>query len=142
MLGTVLRQLGDRDGAISEFREAIRLQPASAEGHLSLGQMLQQRGERAAAAAALSEAARLNQKKADVQASTFAVGVGRARVKAGDVAGAVTAFERAIALAADNFEAHYELAKALTALGRREVANAHLIEARRLAPRVHFADPR
>ena len=82
MLGTVLRQLGDRDGAISEFREAIRLQPASAEGYLSLGQMLQQRGERAAAAAALSEAARLNQKKADVQASTFAVGVGRDRVNA------------------------------------------------------------
>ena len=52
MLGTVLRQLGDQDGAIREFREAIRLQPASAEAHLSLGQMLQQRGDRAAAAAA------------------------------------------------------------------------------------------
>ena len=142
MLGTVLRQLGDADGAINEFRETIRLQPASAEAQLSLGQMLQRRGDRDGAAAAFAEAGRLNQKKADVQASTFAVGVGRAQIKAGDIAAAVAEFERAVTLASDNFEAHYELAKAFTALGRRELANAALAEARRLAPRVHFPDPR
>ena len=70
---------------------------------------------RAGAAAAFDEARRLNQKKADVQASTFAVGVGRARAASGDVSGAIEQFERAVALAPENFEAHYELAKAFTA---------------------------
>ena len=74
--------------------------------------------DRAGAAAAFDEARRLNQKKADVQASTFAVGVGRARARSGDLAGAVEQFERAVQLAPENFEAHYELAKAFTAMGR------------------------
>ena len=51
LLGTVLRQQGDTDGAIAEFRETIRIQPTSAEAHLSLGQVLRRqgraRGERA-----------------------------------------------------------------------------------------------
>jgi protein O-GlcNAc transferase len=141
MLGTVLRQLGQGDAALVSFREAIRLRPESAESHLSLGQLLQQRGDRDGASSAFEEARRLNQKKADVQASTFAVGVGRARMNDGDVAGAIDEFKRAIALAGDNFEAHYELSKAFAALKRMKEARAHLDEARRLAPHLRFKEP-
>ena len=141
MLGTVLQQAGENEAALSEFRQVIRLRPSSAEAHLSLGRLLQRRGDAAGAAAAFDEAGRLNQKKADVQASTFAVGVGRARAASGDVSGAVEQFERALALAPENFEAHYELAKAFTLAGRPDAARTHLLEARRLAPHLRFRDP-
>jgi Flp pilus assembly protein TadD len=103
--------------------------------------MLQQQGDRDGASAAFETARALNEQKAAVQASTFAVGVGRARVKDGDVAGAIDQFERAVTLAPDNFEAHYELAKAYTRLHQKEAARKHLAEARRLAPRVWFSEP-
>jgi tetratricopeptide (TPR) repeat protein len=141
MLGTVLQQTGDGDAALAAFREVIRLRPSSAEAHLSLGRLLQERDDRPGAAAAFEEARRLNQKKADVQASTFAVGVGRGRAGSGDLGGAVEQFERAVALAPENFEAHYELAKAFTILRRPDAARTHLLEARRLAPHLRFRDP-
>jgi Flp pilus assembly protein TadD len=137
----VLRQQGESDAALAEFREAVKLRPSSPEAHLGLGQLLQQRGDRAGADAAFAEARRLTQKKADVQASTFAVGVGRARAKAGDLEAAVEQFERALKLAPDNFEAHYELAKAFTRLQRRDEAREHVAAARRLAPHLRFKDP-
>jgi tetratricopeptide (TPR) repeat protein len=138
MLGTVLRQLGKTDEALAEFREAVRLQPASAEGHLGLGQLLQQTGDRAGAAAAFEEARRLNERKAQVQAS---LGVGRAQLKGGNIAGAIEQFQRAITLAPENFEAHYELAKAFSAEHKTQAAREHLAEARRLAPHRRFRDP-
>ena len=87
MLGTVLQQQGDRDGRARAVPEAIRLQPDSAEAHLSLGQVLQQKGDRAGAAAALAEAERLNRKKADAQAAAFALSAGREQLKSGDARG-------------------------------------------------------
>jgi Flp pilus assembly protein TadD len=69
------------------------------------------------------------------------VGVGRARAKAGDLEAAVEQFERALKLAPDNFEAHYELAKAFTRLQRRDEAREHVAAARRLAPHLRFKDP-
>jgi Flp pilus assembly protein TadD len=46
-----------------------------------------------------------------------------------------------VTLAPDNFEAHYELAKAFTRLHQKDAAQKHLAEARRLAPKVWFQDP-
>jgi Flp pilus assembly protein TadD len=46
-----------------------------------------------------------------------------------------------VALAPDNFEAHYELAKAFARLHQKDAAQKHLAEARRLAPQVWFQDP-
>jgi tetratricopeptide (TPR) repeat protein len=89
MLGTVLSQQGATAEALAEFRATIKLRPASAEAHVSLGQMLAQAGDSEGAAAALAEAERLNRKKADAQASSFAVAVGLERLKAGDLAGAI-----------------------------------------------------
>jgi Flp pilus assembly protein TadD len=129
-----LKQQGDVDGAVAGFRRAIELRPSSAEAHLSLGQLLQQRGDTAGAGAAFGEAERLRKLKADAQASTFAVGVGRAKLRQRDLAGAIAQFQEAIRLAADNPQAHYQLALALRQAGREAEARPHFAEAQRLSP--------
>ena len=109
---------------------------------MSLGQALKQIGQPDAAAAELAEADRLNRRTAAAQASTFAVSVGRQKVKAGDYAGAIEQFREAVRLAADNPQAHYQLALALQHTGAVAEARAHLAEARRLAPYLRSADER
>jgi tetratricopeptide (TPR) repeat protein len=134
MLGTVLKQQGEADAAVAEFKRTIELLPTSAEAFLSLGQMLRQQGHDADAAAALEQARALNQRKADAQASTFAVSVGNEKLKHGDVAGAVAQYREAITLASDNPQAHYQLSVALLRRGARAEARREFDQARRLAP--------
>ena len=78
-----------------------------------------------------------NQKTAAAQASTFAVSVGKQKVKAGDYAGAIEKFREAVRLASENPQAHYQLALALRHTGNVAEARTHLAEARRLAPYLH-----
>jgi len=134
MLGTVLRQQRRPEDALAQFREAVRLMPTLAEAHLSLGQVLQQQGDQPAAAAAFAEAERLNRRKADAQASTLAVGAARTLLQRGNLAAAGAKLREALALADDNFEAHYELGRLLERLGKRDEARRHFEEAYRLAP--------
>jgi tetratricopeptide (TPR) repeat protein len=108
--------------------------PDSAEAYLNLGQVLQRQGDAAAAAEAFSAADRINKRKGDAQASVFAVGVGRERLRQGDIDGAIAKFREAITLAADNYEAHYALALALRARGDHAAAAQSLVRARQLAP--------
>jgi Flp pilus assembly protein TadD len=122
------------DEAIAEFRRTIAYQPNSAEAHLSLGQVLTQTGRKEQAAEAFAEAERLNKRKADAQASTFAVSVGLDKLKAGDVRGAIERFRKAVRLAPENPQAHYQLALALRRVGAGTEARAHFDEAARLAP--------
>jgi len=126
--------------AVTHFKQAIALRPQSAESHRSLGQALGQIGDKAAAAAELAEADRLDRRTADAQASTFAVSVGVQKLKANDTAGAIAQFRDAIRLAADNPQAHYQLALALRRIGERAEAQAHFDEARRLAPYLTVPD--
>ena len=107
---------------------------------MSLGQALEQVGQREVAAAELAEAERLKQKAAAAQASTFAVSVGKEKVKAGDYAGAIEQFRTAIRLAAENPQAHYQLALALQHTGAAVEAKVHFAEARRLAPGLQSPD--
>jgi tetratricopeptide (TPR) repeat protein len=134
MLGTILRQQGSTKEAIAEFRTTIALNPSFAEGHLNLGQALAILGDSDGARAALAEAERLNALKANAQASTFAVGVGVEKLKAGDIAGAIRQFRDATRLAPDNPRAHYQLALALRRFGAVQEAREHFAEAHRLAP--------
>jgi Flp pilus assembly protein TadD len=48
-LGTELKAKGELDGAIAEYRAALRLQPANAEAHYDLGRLLSTKGDREAA---------------------------------------------------------------------------------------------
>jgi Flp pilus assembly protein TadD len=134
MLGTVLKQLGRANEAVEEFRAAIKSDGEMAEAYLSLAQMLQQQGDVAGANRARADADRLNQRKADTQASAFALSVGQQKIDAGDLAGGVAQFREAIRLAADNARAHYALALALEKSGARDEARRHFAEAQRLAP--------
>ena len=136
MLGTVLRQHGATSEALAEFRATIAHRPTSAEAHLNLGQILTQMGQTEAAAASFAEAERLNARKADAQASTFAVAVGAEKIKSDDLAGAIEKFREAIRLAPENARAHYQLGLALERTGARAEARAHFTEAERLAPYV------
>jgi Flp pilus assembly protein TadD len=45
MLGTALKQKGDRDGAETALREAIRLDPGDPGPYNTLGQLLRQKGD-------------------------------------------------------------------------------------------------
>ena len=48
-LGTELKAKGDLEGAIAEFRAALRLQPDNAAAHYDLGRVLWMKGDREAA---------------------------------------------------------------------------------------------
>jgi Flp pilus assembly protein TadD len=48
-LGTALKAQGDMDGAIAEYRAALRLQPDNAMAHFDLGRVLWTKGNREAA---------------------------------------------------------------------------------------------
>ena len=135
MLGTVLRQNGATSEALAEFRATIAYRPTSAEAHLNLGQMLTQMGQAEDCGGSPSPRQNgLNARKADAQASTFAVAVGAEKIKANDLAGAIEKFREAIRLAPENARAHYQLGLALERTGARAEAKAHFAEAERLAP--------
>ena len=85
--------------------------------YVSLGQALQQQGRAGEAQAALEQAQRLTQRKADAQASTFAVSVGNQKLKSGDIAAAIAQYREGVRLAEDNPQAHYRLAVALVRRG-------------------------
>jgi tetratricopeptide (TPR) repeat protein len=132
MLGTVLKGLGREADAIAEFQAAIAANPELPEAHLSLSQALQQRGDAQGAARARAEADRLNRRKADAQASTFALSAGRRLLEAGNRDAALAQFREAVRLSPDNADAHLALAESLKASGASVEARKHLEEARRL----------
>jgi protein O-GlcNAc transferase len=142
MLGTLLKTSGRADEALAEFREAVRLRPDSVEAHQSLAQVLQQKGDGPGANAAHREADRLARRKADGQASTFAVSVGRQKLKSGDRAAAIAHFREAIKLAPDNAEAHHALALALQQTGAVAEARQHFEQAHKLAPYLYPREDR
>ena len=116
------------------MRQTIRLNSSSAEAHTTLAQLLREKHDEEGAAAALAQAERLNRRKADAQASVFAVNAGVNELKKPDVPAAIAKFRDAIALAPDNAQAHFQLALALRRVGKPEEARAEFEAARRLAP--------
>ncbi len=65
--------------------------------------------------------------------------LGRWRLDHGDTLGAVEACETAVRWDASSASAHFDLARALTALGRSDAAAFHFAEASRLAPDSEYA---
>ncbi len=141
MLGTILRQQGDQDGALAEFRRTIEYEPQSPEAFLSIGQILQRRNDQAGAAAAFAEADKLNKQKADQQAAVFALSGGRERLRKNDLPGALAQFREAVRLDPTSADAHYQLGIALKRSGDGAAARKHLDEARRLGAHVEPVGP-
>ncbi len=113
MLGTILRQQGSTEEALTAFRRSIELQPESAEAYLGLGQLLQRRGDVEGSAAALRQAERLNRLKADEQAAAFALQRGVEKLGKGDVPGAIADLKEAVRLGPNLPRAHYQLSARL-----------------------------
>ena len=90
MLGTSLQMLGDLDGAVAPYREAIRLAP-DARAWANLAYVYYARGKLADAVRAYEEAARLEPASGTIRRS-----LGDARAKAGDAAGARADWRSAI----------------------------------------------
>jgi Flp pilus assembly protein TadD len=76
----------------------------------------------------------LNKRKADSQASVFAVNGGRDLMRRGQLQPAIAKFREAVRLAPDNPQAHYQLALALKSAGAAAEARAEFAAATRLAP--------
>ena len=142
MLGTVLQQAGESEAALSEFRRGD-----SAASFLRRGAPQSRPAPAAARRCApaprrrSTKRGRLNQKKADVQASTFAVGVGRARAASGDVAVPSSSSSAPWRSRRRTSKRTTSSRRRSPSLGRPDAARTHLLEARRLAPHLRFRDP-
>ncbi len=129
-LGCRLHAVGDLDGEIAAFREAIRLKPDDATTHSNLGSALCD-GLRQydAAIAEFREAIRL---KPDHAIAHYGLGV--ALSKKGDRNGAIEAYREAIRLKPEFADAHGNLAFNLFKGGDLDGAIAACREALRLKP--------
>jgi Flp pilus assembly protein TadD len=63
MLGTVLKQKGDLEGAEAALRSAIRLDPANPGPYNTLGQVLRQKGDVEGSRQAFASGAKVMEKK-------------------------------------------------------------------------------
>ena len=107
-LGLYLREKGDSDAAIAEFREALRLNPGNIRLHYYLGAVLGEKGDLDGAIAEYREAIRLNPKEYDAHGA-----VGEALASKGDWDGAITEYCEALLLNPKSGSAHFNLGLAL-----------------------------
>lgn len=124
-----LRRRGDTDGAITEYRRAIALDPAMALAYSNLGALLQSSGE-------LAEAESLYQKTIELRPG-YALAwnnLAIVRYKRGDSEEAVRAFRRAIELKPDDAGAIYNLGRVYQQAGIADSAALMFERAYRLEP--------
>ena len=118
-LGLAEAALGALEPAAEAFGKAVILDPRNFEAHVALGRTLSQLGRpeeaREAYRAALAEAPGL---------PSALVGFGRLELEEGRPEGAVASFEAALAADPGHRQALYNLAAALSLLGRTEEAAA------------------
>ncbi len=107
-LGLALARKGDWPGAVTEDREAIRLDPNSAGAHAQLGSALAEQAAWDEAVAEYREALQLDPNSGPVHAS-----LAEALMQKNDWTGAVAELQEAIRLAPNNADAHFSLALAL-----------------------------
>jgi serine/threonine protein kinase/tetratricopeptide (TPR) repeat protein len=107
-LGKALDDNGDVDGAIAEYREAIRVKSDSAQAHTNLGCALEAKGDVDGAIAAHRKAIRLEPNLAKAY-----VNLGSALRENKDLAGAIAANRKAIEINPNFAEAYGNLGVAL-----------------------------
>lgn len=133
ILGASLTALAQFPAAADSFREAVRLQPDSAEHWNNLGQALNALGRVDEAAASLKKAVALKPDFANALSN-----LGYALTQSNRNEEAVTYLERAVAIKPDHPEALNNLAIARADLGQTDEALA--CYERALAARPHYAD--
>ena len=133
-LGLALWHLGDAQGAIRHFQEALRLKPDSPNVLVNLGNTLDAVGRRAEALSALREALRL-----DPLAPEGHYDLGNILLHMGKPDGAVTAYLEAVRLSPGDPDFQYNLGNALVQAGRPEEAAAAFGRAIALRPDFIYA---
>jgi protein O-mannosyl-transferase len=128
-LGIVLVSQGKTSDAISQFAEAVRLDPDFSEARINLGAALANAGRIDEAAQHYSEAVRLSPNSAEAR-----LGLAGVRLLQGRAEEAWRVYTETIALAPNMAEAHAGLAGAAAALRRPDQVYASLAEAIRLKP--------
>jgi cytochrome c-type biogenesis protein CcmH/NrfG len=120
-LASSLERAGDDAAALVAYRELLAVAPTAAEGHLGVGVLLVKHtgDDLNEGIRELEKALAINERLYEGQ-----VALGRAFIKTGRVADSIAPLKRAVELAPDNPEPHYQLAIAYRRLGQKEAADA------------------
>lgn len=128
-LGVALDKRGRNDEAISQYQEAIRLNPAYAEARSNLGTVFYKQGQTDKAIGQYQEAIRLDPDCVDAHNN-----LGTILYEQGKTDEAITQYQEAIRLKPDYIDAHYNLGLALNKQGRLDEAIGQFQETVRLNP--------
>jgi tetratricopeptide (TPR) repeat protein len=130
-LGTVYAETepANLDGAIAEFREALRLDPSKDEARLALGRALISQQKFSDALTPLREY--LEHQPRDYQ-GYYAVGLAYQGLRQWD--SSIASLQKAARLDPSNYEVHYTLGLALADAGQNEHAIRELREAEKIRP--------
>ena len=132
--GLAKQNLGDWDGAMADYNEAIRLDPNYSAGYDNRGNVKRQKGDLNGAIADINQAIRLNPKNAIAYFN-------RARVKEkhGDLDGAIADFNQAISLKPNYSSAYRDRGEVKRKKGDINGANADFSQALKLGAKLSFA---
>jgi tetratricopeptide (TPR) repeat protein len=128
-LGTALFQKGNADEASIHFRQALQINPESAEAYYNIGTILFQKRNIDEAIAYFQKALQINPDYADAQNN-----LGNAMLQKGSVDEATSHFQQALQINPDNAEAHYNLGIALLQKGSVDEAIAQYQQALQIRP--------
>ena len=122
--GVTLRRNNQLDESVGMFRQAIGLNPSSADAHFELGQVLEQRGQADEAISEYQEAIKIDPDKSTAHARLAAQ-----YAKQGQNQRAVQEYQEVLRLNPQDPAAHHGLGVAYNELGQREQAIASLQQA-------------
>jgi len=118
-LGVLLYDMGRKEDAEAEYREALRINPNSAEAHNNLGVLLCDMGRKEGAEAEYREALRINPNSAEAHYN-----LGISLYDMGRKEDAEAEYREALRINPNSAEAHYNLGVSLYDMGRKEDAEA------------------
>jgi len=129
-VGIALHAIGDSDGAIAAYREALRLNPALPNALVNLGNALAAKEDPEGAIALYREAIRIRPDDANARRN-----LGVRLMEKGDIQGATAEWHEALRIEPDFAAAHSDLGHAYLRTGDLDGAIREATEAMRLDPR-------
>lgn len=135
-LGEYLRQHGDLDGSVAQYRAALEIEPDNIISINALGTILGMKGDANAAIAQFEKGLKVRPGFADTHVNLGNVFLGQGKVRE-----AIAQFRQALEISPGNPDIYNNLGKALAAAGEDEAAMDQYKEALQIKPdyaNVHF----